>query len=199
MAGIENLRTRILKDDNDKAAEIAKVAKEKCEGIIASSKEKAEEIKNTMKSKAEKDGKDKLDRMIARANLVARNEQLAAKQETLDNVFSKACEKIEHMKKDEYSKILEDMIIKNIETGNEEVIFDKNNMNNIDSNIIDKVNEKLAKQGKTAELKLSTETRPIGSGFILKRDELEINCSIASQVKNVREELEGELSRLLFR
>ncbi len=61
------------------------------------------------------------------------------------------------------------------------------------------VNSKLNAMGKKGLIKISDETREIGSGFILTHGGLEINCSIESQIRLLRDSLEGEISNLLFK
>jgi V/A-type H+-transporting ATPase subunit E len=60
------------------------------------------------------------------------------------------------------------------------------------------VNSKLNSQGKKGMVKISSETRNIRTGFVLKRGGLEINCSIESQIRILRDSLEGEIANLLF-
>jgi V/A-type H+-transporting ATPase subunit E len=198
MAGIENLKNRILKDDSEKAREIEGAAAIKAEGVIADSKNKAAELFEDIKIKAEKDGIDKRERIISRAQLDARNIVLEAKQNSIDNVLNLAAQKIKTMNKQEYSLFLEKFLLNSVESGKEEVIFSAKDRDRFDSDLIETVNMKLKGMGRTGELKLSTEYSNISSGFILKSGGLEINCSIESQIRILRDELEGEIAALLF-
>lgn len=198
MAGIENLKNRLLQDDKDRASAIENEAKAKAEEIINSAKAKADLILEEIKVRAEKDGKDRKERIIARAQLDARNAVLAAKQEAIDMVLNLAEKKVASMEKDEYSKFIEKLLLNSVETGTEEVIFSNLDKARIDESLIDGVNKKLSAMGKKGELKLSSESRNIASGFILKRGGLEINCSIDSQIRALRDSLEGDIANLLF-
>ncbi|SKA90785.1 V/A-type H+-transporting ATPase subunit E [Caloramator quimbayensis] len=198
MAGIDNLKNRLLEDDKKRAAEIENEAKVKADEIINGAKLKASDILEDIKQRAEKDGKERKERLIARAQLDARNSILKAKQQAIDKVFSLVIERVSSMNKTEYEDFIKKLLINNVETGEEEVIFSNNDKERINSNVIDEVNNELKRQGKNGNLKLSSDTRNILSGFILKRGGLEINCSIDSQIRAFRENLEGEIATLLF-
>lgn len=198
MAGIDNLKARLLEDDKKAAQAIENEALKKADEIIESSKRKAEDITKQMAEKAQRDGKDRKDRILSRAALNARNELLAAKQEAVEKILSSACDKIEKMTRDEYSLFLERMLLSNVETGDEEIIFDENDISRIDTSLVERVNKILKEQGRRDNINISSERRSIGNGFILKRGEVEINCSINALIKSLREELEGEIATILF-
>ncbi len=199
MAGIENLQNRIIKDNEDRAMQIENDARAKAEDIINQAKKKAEEIMNNMKAKAEKDGKERKDRLMSRAQLDARNEILFAKQESIDNTLNHVANKINQMDDKQYFEFIEKIILNSVETGEEEIVFSKKDKARIEPSFISEVNSKLNAMGKKGLIKISDETREIGAGFILTHGGLEINCSIESQIRLLRDSLEGEISNLLFK
>lgn len=198
MAGIENLKNRLLNDDTQRSKEIEDAAILKAEQIIAESKNKAEELIEDTKKKSEKDGIDKKERILSRAHLDARNIILESKQNSINNVLNLAVKKIKAMDKQEYSLFLEEFLLNSVQTGTEEVIFSNKDKARFNKDLVNIVNEKLKEQGKTSELKLSDEPYNIPSGFILRSGGYEINCSIESQIRVLRDELEGEIAALLF-
>lgn len=198
MGSIDNLKARLLEDDRQAAQAIEKEAMVKAEERIAAANKKADEIIRSMAEKAKKDGRDKKDRLMARAALNARNNLLMAKQEAMGKILAAVCIKIEEMEKNEYSQLLERMLLSNVETGDEEIIFDEKDLSRIDTSLVKRVNRSLKEQGRRNDLAISEERRSIINGFILKRGDLEINCSIDAQIKSLREELEGEIAAVLF-
>lgn len=198
MAGIENLKNRIIKDNEDRAKQIENDAKAKAEEVISQAKNKADEIMNNMKAKAEKDGQERKERLISRAQLDARNEVLSAKQEAIDMVLGNAVNRISQMDDKEYLDFIENLLLSSVETGEEEIIFSKKDKARIQPSFITVVNDKLNAMGKKGLVKISNETRDIGSGFILVNGGLEINCSIESQIRLLRDSLEGDIANLLF-
>lgn len=198
MAGIENLQNRIIKDNEDRAKQIENDARVKAEEIISQAKKKAEEIMNNMKAKAEKDGSERKERLMSRAQLDARNEILFAKQESIDNVLNQVANRINQMDDKHYFEFIEKILLNSVETGEEEIIFSEKDKARIEPSFIAGVNAKLNSMGKKGLIKISNETRKISSGFILTHGGLEINCSIESQIRLLRDSLEGEISNLLF-
>ncbi|TDT50937.1 V-type ATP synthase subunit E [Fonticella tunisiensis] len=198
MAGIENLKSRILRDSEEQARQIENEARARADEIVKSAKLRAEEILEEFKAKAERDGRDRRDRIIARAQLDLRNAVLAAKQEAIDKVLNTAIRKIQFMSVEEYTNFIERLLLSNIETGDEEVIFSENDKNRIDPDLLKRVNKKLQSEGKKGQLKISGEVRNISSGFILKREGLEVNCSIEAQIRALRDSLQGDIANLLF-
>ncbi|KPU44207.1 V-type proton ATPase subunit E [Oxobacter pfennigii] len=198
MAGIDNLKKRILRDDEIEAEKILKEAEDKAKQILEESKIKAESAINEAKAKAQKNGEDSKDRIIARARLDGRNNVLSAKQELIDKIFTLAEEKINSMDKKDYSVFIEELLINSVETGDEEVILSDNDKDRLDPGLVAMVNQKLTSQNKNWMLKISDEKRNIKSGFLLKNKGIEVNCSVESLIRSLRESLEGEIAGLLF-
>lgn len=198
MAGIENLRNRIIKDNEDRAKQIENDARVKADDVIGQAKNKAEEIMNSMKAKAERDGQERYERLMSRAQLDSRNDVLLAKQEAIDKVFENVVNRINQMDDRDYQDFTMNLLLESVETGEEEIIFSKKDMGRIAPSFITNVNDKLNAIGKKGMVKISNETRDIGSGFILTSGGLEINCSIEAQVRLLRDSLEGDIASLLF-
>lgn len=198
MAGIDNLRNKILKDNEDRAKQIERDAAAKAEEIERQARNRADEIMNSMKAKAEKDGQERKERLMSRAQLDARNEILLAKQEAIDKVFQNAVDRIKQMSDKDYLDFIEKMFLENSSTGEEEIIFSEMDKARIQPSFITVLNDKLNSMGKKGLIRISDETRDIGSGFILTQGGLEINCSIESQIRLLRDSLEGDIANLLF-
>lgn len=198
MAGIDNLKNRILKEAEDSVKLIDDEAKAKVAEIINQARQKASALIENAKTKAEKDGSDSRDRIIARAKMDARNNVLSAKQEVIEKVLALAEQKIENMDSREYTEFIYKLLKCSVESGDEEVIFSEKDKMRIDNDLISKINAQLVSQNKKGNISVSSETRNIKSGFILKRGGIEINCSINSQIRILRDSLEGELAELLF-
>jgi V/A-type H+-transporting ATPase subunit E len=198
MAGIEKLKDRIIKDGEDKAKQIKDDAGLKAQDIIKRAEEKAQTMIEDAKAKGLKMSGNRKDRIISNAKLEARNMKLAQKQKTIDEIFKKAADFIKSMEKDKYTSFLEKLLLNNIETGEEEIVFSKNDIERLDPSFVERLNQKLLSEGKKGSLKLKDEIRDIGSGAVLINGKVEIDCSIDSQLKAIRDDLEGELADLLF-
>lgn len=198
MAGIDNLKRRILKDDEDRAKQALDDAASRSEEMLKHAGEKADLLVREAASKAIKDGEDRKERIIARAGMDARNSILSAKQEAISRILKLAQDKISRMGSREYTDFIEELILNSVEYGDEEVIFAEEDKKRLDPDIISRVNDKLSLKNIKGSLKFSSEDRKITSGFILKRGGIEMNCSISSQIRMLRDSLEVELAGILF-
>ena len=198
MAGIEKLKDRIIKDGEDKAKQIKDDTDLKAQDIIKKAEEKAQTMIEDAKAKGLKMSGNRKDRIISNVKLEARNMKLSQKQKTIDEIFRKAVDFIKSMERDEYASFLEKLLLNNIETGEEEIVFSKNDIERLGPNFVERLNQKLLSEGKEGSLKLKDETRDIESGAVLINGKVEIDCSIVSQLRAIRDDLEGELADLLF-
>jgi len=186
--------------------------------IISEAKSKAEEIINesnkVLESKrAELSGElksfsaeserlsaesadDRRNRILSKARMEISKEVLSRKCGLLDEVFSEAKAAIKNLPDDRYISLMEKLILKSVETGDEEVKVG-NDESRIDQKFIDSVNAKLSGDGK-GNLKLSNERAAIACGFILSRGNIRINVSDEVLVSMAREELEITLANELF-
>lgn len=197
MTGIDSLKERLLNEDRKKASEIELEAKKKAEEIISSANIKAQQILEDIKQKSEKDGKDKRDRLIARAELDSRNTILQAKQEAIDFILKTTLDRLNSMSKEEYSDLIKRMILNNVHIGDEEVVLSIKDKDRITIDI-DEINKELVTKGKRGLLRINPDYSNIPSGFILRKSGLEINCTFESLIRGLRDELEADIASVVF-
>jgi len=197
MNSVDSLKERLLSEDKKRASEIEQEAKKKADEILEQANLKANQIIEEAKRKAEKDGKDRKERMIARAELDSRNIILQAKQEAIDLILNEVLNKINSMSKEEYSNLINNMIINNVQTGEEEIVLSIRDKDRINVNL-DEINKTLIANGKRGLLRINTEYADIPSGFILRKSGLEINCTFEALIRGLRDELEAEVASVLF-
>jgi len=123
-------------------------------------------------------------------------EHLAEKNKILDEVFDQARQQLQSLPDEQYRRLVTNLILEAVETGDEEVIIDKEEKR-IDAALIDQVNSKLASDRK-GNLKLSEDKMPLGGGFILRRGKVKTNVSFDVLLSRARKELEIELAKELF-
>ena len=122
---------------------------------------------------------------------------LAEKRKILDEVFEQASRQLRNLPDEEYRKLCTKLTLETVETGNEEVIVDKNEKR-IDQELINQVNQQLSSKDK-GNLKLSEEKQDLGGGFILRRGKIKTNVSMDVLLDQARKELEIELAKELFK
>jgi len=189
---------RILDDANARAESIKADARDQAKAIENEAREKASRKEEQILEQAKKDAEEQKRRIIGVAQLEARKDLLAAKQEMIGKAFEMALEHLLNQDGRAYFSMIHDMLLEYVETGTEKVMFSTGDLARIPDNFWQEVNEALLKQGKKGELKLSDEPRDIRGGFILQTDGVEINCSFESLLEMKRDELEPEVAAVLF-
>ena len=145
---------------------------------------------------AKEAGEDKKSRMLAAARMDIRKELTAAKNAILDEVFAGAAKQISSLQEKEYQAFVSSLMLKAVETGDEEVVIGKNE-NRIDNSLIKQINKELG-SGFKSDLRLAEDRADIDGGFILRRGNIQINASVEVMLAQVKEELETELGQELF-
>jgi V/A-type H+-transporting ATPase subunit E len=106
---------------------------------------------------------------------------LAEKRKILDEVFEQSQVQLKKLPDADFRKLMTKLMLEGVETGDEEVIVDKNETR-IDDEFISQINKQLG-SGKKGKLKLSAERQ---------------NVSIEVLLNEARKELEIELAKELF-
>lgn len=194
--GTQEVVEKILAVAQAEAENIKKQADEKQATEQAKLTEQLNEYKKQTQTLAEKSGKDKKLHILAAARMQIAKEYLAEKRKILDEVFAKAQKKLKNLPDEDYKSIMTRLMLDTVETGDEEVIIDKNEKR-IDQSFIKNINRKLG-PGYKGNLRLSNDKQDLGAGFILKRGKIKNNVSIEVLLAKARNELEIDLAKELF-
>lgn len=187
---------KILADAKAEAAKIKKQAEENEAAEQAKLSKQLDEYNKQTEILARKAGEDEEAHILAAARMDIAKQFLAEKRKILDEAFEQARQQLRDLPDEEYRTLFAKMMLETVETGDEEVIVDKND-NRINQDLIDQVNQKLSSKEK-GNLKLSTQKQDIGAGFILKRGQIKTNVSLPVLMDQARKELEIDLAKELF-
>jgi V/A-type H+-transporting ATPase subunit E len=187
---------KILDDAKAEAQIIIKEAEEKESAEQAKLSKQLQEYKKQTEILAQKAAKDEESHILAAARMEIAKEFLAEKRKILDEVFTQARKQLQNLPDDQYRNLITKLLLETVETGDEEVIVDKNEYR-IDQQFIDQINQKLSSSEK-ANLRLSQDRADIEGGFILRRGKIKTNVSFDVLLAHARKELEIELAKDLF-
>jgi len=187
---------KILADAQAEAEKIKKQIKANEAAEQAKLNEQLDEYKKQTDVLAKKAGEDEQSHILAAARMDIAKQLLAEKRKILDEAFEQARQQLRDLPDEEYRALFTKMMLETVETGDEEVIVDKND-NRINQDFIDKVNHQLSSKG-NGNLKLSNQKQDIGAGFILKRGQIKNNVSLVVLLDQARKELEIDLAKELF-
>jgi len=192
----EQVVEKILADAKAEAEKIKKQAQDKEAAEQAKLDAQLIEYKKQTEILTEKAGKDEKSHILAAARMDIAKQFLAEKRKILDEVFQQASQQTQNLPDAEYHELITKLMLDVVETGDEEVVIDKNE-NRINQELINQVNEQLG-PGSKGNLKLSTEKQDLRGGFILKRGKIRTNVSIEVLLDQARKDLEIELAKQLF-
>ena len=182
MSNLDNLTSKILADAKAQADKIVKDAQEKAQHKYDLEIKKINAKKETVLENARRDRELLSERIKSSANLKARNKKLEAKQAVIDKVIDKLKTKLVNMDEKKYINYLNKNIDKKTITG-KELIVKKEFLN------------KVKKEFPSAKVK---ENEFVTSGFIIEENGIQENYTFEAKLDFMRDELEVEISKLLF-
>jgi V/A-type H+-transporting ATPase subunit E len=195
---LEKILERIERDAQGEAEKIKNRATASANEVLKKAEAEAEALKSQASEKAKGDAEQRKQRIIATARLDLRKALLAEKQNAIDAAFKEAVESLVNRDDAEYRGVLKAMILPHVQTGEEEIILSERDKARLGEDFLKEVNGALAEGGKKANLSISQDTYNMVGGFILRRGKIELNSSFESLFKSSRDELESEVSKILF-
>ena len=182
MSNLDNLTSKILADARAQADKIVKDAQEKAQHKYDLEIKRINAKKETVLENARRDRELLSERIKSSANLKARNKKLEAKQAVIDKVIDKLKTKLVNMNGKKYINYLNQNIDKKTIAG-KELIVKKEFVG------------KVKKEFPGAKVKGN---EFVTSGFIIEENGIQENYTFEVKLDFMRDELEVEISKLLF-
>ncbi|HZK10989.1 MAG TPA: V-type ATP synthase subunit E [Atribacterota bacterium] len=195
---IKDINDKIISDAKIQANKIIAQAEDNATNIIKKGEKEADNVKKAILYKINQEASLKKDKIVTEANLEAKKTILLEKQKIMEDVFVKALESIVRLSNQDYLHFIKKLILDNIESGDETIFTGSLDKNKISKDFIEEINKELKTKGKKGELKLSTSYLPIKGGIIIGSGAIRKNISLELLLKNIREESEMQISKLLF-
>jgi V/A-type H+-transporting ATPase subunit E len=197
MNGIDKLKDKILADARLKAKENIDMGIADAKTFMSNAKEESIKNAETIKEKAKIDAENKRQRILATQELERKKLLLKTKQDLVSDTFKKAIEKIKLKPIEEYREILIKMIVSSSDNEKAEVILSRNDKARLGKEFENQINMALKDAGK-ALIKILDQTVEISGGFILKKDDIEINNSFEAILNMKRDEISKGVVKILF-
>ena len=194
--GLAELLDRIGEKSKAEIAQVKEQALGKTHKIMSEGEEEAKRIRKEGKEGSLREAQSVQEKMLQNAHLEARREVLKEKTDALESVFGAALENLENLPAEEFLPWTRNLVLENIEEGKAEIILAERDRSKIKADFLKEMNQQL--KGKS-ELKLSSESRDIGGGFVLKQGRKEVNCSFQAILEDKKDALRLKLNELLFR
>jgi len=194
MKGTEKIIAHIQADADAEAAEILARADARCAEIRESYEQKAKEAYAERIRAGVRENQDRLDSMERLANMEGRKAILALKQDMVARSFERAVEKLVTLPEAEYIALLAKLAVGASVTGDEEIVLNARDKKAVGDKLVKAANEKLG----GGHLRLAGDTGSFRGGLILRRGNIEANCTAELLVDLCREDMAAELAGVLF-
>lgn len=196
---LDNILNKILAEGQAEAAKITTNAQANADAILADAKAQTEQRRQEILAQAKREANEDEQRQLTVAGLEARKDLLMARQEVIEQAFSDALAELRKMPSADYRQLLKSMLLEAVQTGDEEIVVDQVDRSLFTDAFLTEINQAVVAAGKKGNLRLSAETRHTDGGFILTTGEVDINATFATRLKELREDLEPEVARVLLR
>lgn len=193
MNGIERILQRIQSEAQTEIDEILKKAREEADAIQNRYQMQAENESAELNLKKQKAAEEQEERQISVAQMESRKIILATKQEMVEKAYALALEKLCSMPEEQRISVLADLLVRASSSGREEAIFSPEDQPRVGKAAVKAANDASGKQ-----LTLSSQTRPIKGGFILKDGNIEMNCTFDTLVRLQKTGTAGMVAKKLF-
>lgn len=196
MNGLNKILERISLDYEKEADDImAAASKEAAEIKVQTDKKIATECSNIRK-KTDSEVKAIKERSIGAADLAKRQIILKGKQEIINEVISKARDRLYNMSDNEYQSFIADLLIKHVPDEDAVLKFNKQDEKRIPKSVTDDFISRALKNKATVTVDFGSDR--IKNGFILDFGGIEENCTFDALIDQNIEKLEDEVSAILF-
>ena len=195
MKGTEKIIAHIRSDAQAQCDAILAAAQEKIDAIRAdydaqAAEAYAERIRAGVKSCADEgESAARLARMEAKKTL------LALKQAMISRSFDEAAKKLAALPEEQYVELLGKLAANAAVTGEEEIVLNAADRARVGEAVVKNANEKLGEKGR---LRLSDAAGEFDGGLILRRGNIEANCTTALLVELCRGEMSAAIAGVLF-
>ena len=198
MTGIDKITAHIEADAQAEAKSLLDDAYAKAKDSIAEYDKLAHDEYVRIIKEGVKDCEDKVQRMQRLANMEAKKEVLAEKQDIIQKAFLSAQDRIVNLPEVEYIEFLATLASSSAKTGQEEIILNQRDKDKYGLRLLKAANEKLNANGIAGNLQLSEYIGKFAGGLILKQGSIEINCTIEILIELCKDEMSAQLSEVLF-
>ena len=194
MKGTEKIIAHIQADAKAQADAILAQTELQCAEIRKSYEAQAKERYAEKIRRGVKTCQDNIDSVERINQMEARKAILALKQDMVSKSFEKACEMLVQLPKDKYIELLAKLAAQASVTGDEEIVLNAKDRTAVGAAVTERANALLS----GGKLSLSADTGDFAGGLILRRGNIEANCTIELLVELCRGDMSAQLAKVLF-
>ena len=194
MKGTENIIAHIRDDAKAKADAVIAEAEKQCAELREEYNNKAKGVYVDVIRQGEKAGADLVESRDRIIGMEAKKEILSLKQEMVAKAFETAQKRILTLPKEEYLNFLTGLIKRSAVTGTEEIVLNEADARDLGKELVKAATAEVD----GAKFRLSKKTGDFAGGLILKRGNIEANCTVELLIDLCRAELSADVAKVLF-
>ncbi|MDR1193860.1 MAG: hypothetical protein LBK98_06835 [Peptococcaceae bacterium] len=198
MNGIDAIAGKITGDAQREAESILAAARDEARAIGEKYEAQARVEAEKIKIAGEEQAKEIRRRAAFAAEQDAKRQLLGAKQRLIAQAFDGALAKLLALPENEYVSLLARLAAQAADRGDEEIVMSPKEKETRGRQVTEEANRLLAKAGKRAGLKLSSESRAFAGGLVLKAGDVEVNCALDTILRLSKDDLALDVAAALF-
>lgn len=198
MTGTEKIIQRILQQAQQQAAEIDAQAKAQAQAVIERQRAQAQQQAGQMIARADTESQERKQRVLAVADLELRKKTLSAKREALDAAFERAQQMLGEMEDEAYTALYQTLVLQAVQKGDEGICPCKAEAKRLGEAFVQALNAQLLQRGLPGQLRPLPASEAQSSGCTVKSGDMEVDLSAPAVLRNIREQIEGEITQVLF-
>ena len=196
MNNIESIVKKIADDAKLSAEQKIAEAQQEAQQIVSDYQAQADKIMQNAQAQAQKQASVIAERVESQSGLIRRNLMLQYKREAIEQAFQKSLEVLCAQDADKQVTLLSDAAVKYL-SADAKVILNEKDKAAFGEKLVSEISRKLQAANKNYSVSLSADAGSMQSGMILAEGSIETNLSYEILVKNIRDELEGEVAKVL--
>lgn len=196
MNNIESITKKIAEDAQAAAQQKIEEAQQEAAQIISDYQAQADKIMQDAQAQAQKDASVIAERVESQSGLIRRNLMLQYKRESIEKAFDKALELLCTQDADKQVELLSGAAVKYL-SADAQIILNPKDKTSFGEKLVSEISRKLKDADKNYSVSLSQIDGSMQGGMILAEGSIETNLSYEILVKNMRDELEGNVAKIL--
>ena len=193
MNGLEKINQRIRRDGSDEVAAIRAETESRVRSIRNDFRAQIAQMEAEAAERRARTVAERLERLGGSADMERRQMLLAAKQGCIDEAFARAARALGDLPRQDYVALLARLAAEN-GNGDEELVLSAADRDAVGPAVVSAANA--LKPG--AAFTLSSESRDLGGGLVLKRGLVEVNCTFDTRLRQLRQEMATDVAQILF-
>lgn len=196
MNNIESIVKKIADDAKLSAEQKIAEAQQEAQQIVSDYQAQADKIMQDAQAQAQKQASVIAERVESQSGLIRRNLMLQYKREAIEQAFQKSLEVLCAQDADKQVTLLSDAAVKYL-SADAKVILNEKDKAAFGEKLVSEISRKLQAANKNYSVSLSADAGSMQGGMILAEGSIETNLSYEILLKNIRDELEGEVAKVL--